>query len=90
MRITTSRRNEHWDREQIDGNSNLMEGALATLGAMATLCGYILLFIGLRGLHWSVTIAQLGATLLMTASRAWVRRGLQNFPACKVFPMGSS
>lgn len=42
--------------------------------------GYIIQFVGLRALHWSATIAQLGITLIMTAIRAWVRRGLASDP----------
>jgi hypothetical protein len=54
---------------------------------MSALFGYILLFIGLRGLNWSVTIAQLSATLLMTILRAILRRGLTATP--EVFPIPS-
>lgn len=52
----------------------------ASIGTVVSLCGYIVQFCGLRGLHWSVSIAQLGAILLMTAVRAWVRRGLADPP----------
>ncbi|KAK1729114.1 uncharacterized protein BDZ83DRAFT_67527 [Colletotrichum acutatum] len=51
-----------------------------TIGTAVSLSGYILQFVGLRGLHWSVSIAQLGAILLMAGVRAWVRRGLANPP----------
>ncbi|KAK1473027.1 hypothetical protein CCUS01_05634 [Colletotrichum cuscutae] len=51
-----------------------------TIGMAISLCGYIVQFFGLRGLHWSVSIAQLGAILLMTGVRSWVRRGLANPP----------
>jgi cadmium resistance protein CadD (predicted permease) len=43
--------------------------------------GFIVQFVGLRALHWSATIIQLGVTLLMTAVRAWVRRGLASDPS---------
>jgi hypothetical protein len=46
------------------------------LGVGLSLVGFILQFQGLRGLHWSASIAQLVAIFLMTAVRAWVRRGL--------------
>jgi ankyrin repeat protein len=46
------------------------------LGVVMGLCGFIVQFIGLRGMHWSASVAQLGATLVMTAFRAWVRLGL--------------
>ncbi|KAK1720738.1 hypothetical protein BDP67DRAFT_540407 [Colletotrichum lupini] len=51
-----------------------------SIGTVVSLCGYIVQFCGMRGLHWSVSIAQLGAILLMAALRAWVRRGLANPP----------
>ena len=86
MRITTSRRNKRWDRVQADGD--VAEGILAIVGTIASLCGYILLFIGLRGLHWSATIAQLGATLLMTVLRAWARRDLTKLPRVQSLPDG--
>ena len=86
MRITTSRRNKRWDRVQPNGD--VAEGISAIVGTISSLCGYILLFIGLRGLHWSATIAQLGATLLMTVLRAWVRRGLTNSPHVQSLPDG--
>ncbi|KAH6853752.1 hypothetical protein B0I37DRAFT_388051 [Chaetomium sp. MPI-CAGE-AT-0009] len=46
------------------------------LGALMGLCGFIVQFIGLRGMHWSASVSQLGATLIMTGFRAWVRLGL--------------
>ncbi|CAH0055787.1 unnamed protein product, partial [Clonostachys solani] len=50
------------------------------LGAVVGLCGFVVQFIGLRGMHWSASVAQLGAVLLMTGLRAWVRRGLAEPP----------
>lgn len=47
---------------------------------MVSICGYIVQFIGLRGMHWSASIAQLGATAVMTIFRAWVRRKLADPP----------
>jgi hypothetical protein len=38
--------------------------------------GFVCQFIGLRGLHWSATVAQLGVTVLLTGVRSWVRRDL--------------
>lgn len=46
------------------------------LGTMVSLTGFILQFIGLRASHWSVSVAQLGATVIMTTIRAIIRRGL--------------
>ncbi|RPA83972.1 ankyrin [Ascobolus immersus RN42] len=47
-----------------------------TVFTMCSLMGYILQFIGLRGLSWTVTIGQLGVTGVMTVFRAYLRRGL--------------
>ncbi|KAI3317682.1 hypothetical protein HD806DRAFT_526912 [Xylariaceae sp. AK1471] len=46
------------------------------IGTIISLAGFITQFIGIRGMHWSAPIAQLVAVALMTALRAWVRRGL--------------
>ncbi|KAF2199544.1 hypothetical protein GQ43DRAFT_112995 [Delitschia confertaspora ATCC 74209] len=50
--------------------------------SLLTVAGFICQFVGLRGLHWSATILQLGVTLIMTAARSWVRRGLAVNPPC--------
>lgn len=47
----------------------------AIIGTGVGLLGFIIQFIGLRGMHWSASIAQLIALAIMTALRAWVRRG---------------
>ena len=49
---------------------------LTFVGSTLSLVGWILQFFGLRGLNWSVTIAQLVATAVMTILRAVLRRGL--------------
>lgn len=54
---------------------------LAVVGTVVSLGGYIVQFIGLRGMHWSASVAQLGAIGVMTILRAWVRRGLARLPA---------
>lgn len=46
------------------------------VGTAVGLCGFVVQFIGLRGMHWSASVAQLGAVIAMAALRAWVRRGL--------------
>jgi ankyrin repeat protein len=55
----------------------------AVVGTMISLCGFVVQFIGLRGMPWSASIAQLGATLVMTILRSWVRRGLAERPVCQ-------
>ena len=58
------------------------------LGTMVSLCGFIVQFIGLRGMHWSASVAQLGAVVMMTSVRAWVRRGLAKPPRYRRLPSG--
>lgn len=54
----------------------------AVIGTAISLCGFIVQFIGLRGMHWSASIAQLLAVFIMMALRALVRRGLAKPPEC--------
>ena len=49
---------------------------LTVIAASVSTIGFIAQFIGLRGLNWSVTIAQLAATAIMTILRTAIRRGL--------------
>ncbi|KAF4466026.1 ankyrin repeat [Fusarium albosuccineum] len=60
----------------------------ALVGAIISLCGFIVQFVGLRGMHWSVSVAQLGAILMMAALRALVRRGLAMPPEDKLLNPG--
>ncbi|POS73511.1 hypothetical protein DHEL01_v208097 [Diaporthe helianthi] len=53
-------------------------------GTSISFCGYVIQFIGLRGMHWSASITQLGAVLVMTGLRAFVRRGLAHQPAAQI------
>lgn len=56
--------------------------AKAISGSFIGLIGFVVQFSGLRGMHWSATIAQLLAVFIMTCLRAVVRRGLANPPEC--------
>lgn len=53
---------------------------LTMVAVLLSLGGFVGQFLGLRGLHWSVTVMQLGATVVMTILRAWVRRMLVHEP----------
>ncbi|KAL4899026.1 hypothetical protein BDW74DRAFT_184134 [Aspergillus multicolor] len=48
--------------------------------ASMSIGGYIMQFIGLRAMHWSVAVTVLGAMLVMACTRAFVRRGLAANP----------
>lgn len=62
--------------------------ALVMFATGCSLTGFVLQFIGLRGLHWWVTVAQMGATLVMTVLRAWIRRDLAGKPFSQPLPLG--
>ncbi|CAG9983691.1 unnamed protein product, partial [Clonostachys byssicola] len=49
---------------------------LSTFGVGFALVGFVSQFIGLRGMNWAASVAQLVAALIMVAARAWLRRGL--------------
>ncbi|KAF8253393.1 hypothetical protein K440DRAFT_516671, partial [Wilcoxina mikolae CBS 423.85] len=79
--------------QNITMSRKLSEGSakfriMATFGSFATVLGFIIQFVGLRAMHWSATVAQLGATLIMTVIRSWVRRGLSVDPRPKRIPDG--
>ncbi|KAF4486756.1 Ankyrin repeat, PH and SEC7 domain containing protein secG [Colletotrichum fructicola Nara gc5] len=96
--ITTSRRPRHKSVGQSrstsqEGKQWASNGSTAlevetVLGTMTTMTGFILQFVGLRGLHWSASIAQLGAVFLMVCLKAWVRRGLATPPEAESLPSG--
>ncbi|KAF7524027.1 hypothetical protein G7054_g11554 [Neopestalotiopsis clavispora] len=77
-------------RQSVNSRTMSREGEVKTIlelkttvGTIIGLCGFIVQFVGLRGLHWSASIAQLGAVLLMAGFKAWVRRGLAEPPRCQ-------
>jgi ankyrin repeat protein len=76
--ITTSQR---WDA----GGSQqpILGETIAVIGTTVGLCGFVAQFVGLRGLHWSSSIAQLIAIGFMVVLRAWVRRNLAQLPAAR-------
>lgn len=61
---------------------------MAAIGTALSIAGFIVQFVGLRALHWSSTIMQLVATLVLTAAIAWVRRGLAKDPIAVKIPAG--
>jgi len=67
--------------------SNFIQ-TLAVTGTLISITGFVTQFTGLRGMHWSATIAQFIATLIMTVVRAWIRRGLAQRPRTDRTPQG--
>ena len=63
-------------------------GAKTVVGALVSLCGFLVQFVGMRGMHWSASVVNLGAILWMTAMRAYARRRLvESFSATNLFPL---
>ncbi|KAG0135861.1 hypothetical protein HOY82DRAFT_628660 [Tuber indicum] len=61
-------------------SATLSLNTLATAGSFVCIAGFVIQFVGIRALHWSASIAQLVATLIMTAARTWVRRKMSERP----------
>ncbi|EJT69327.1 hypothetical protein GGTG_12946 [Gaeumannomyces tritici R3-111a-1] len=62
-----------------------VEELVTVVAVFVSVSGFILQFTGLRAMHWSASVTQLGATALMTILRAWVRRNLAENP--KALPL---
>ncbi|KAF4951952.1 hypothetical protein FGADI_7068 [Fusarium gaditjirri] len=60
----------------------------AVFGTTISLFGFVIQFVGLRGMHWSASVAQLGIVVTMAGLRAWVRRGFVTPPASKQLATG--
>jgi len=56
------------------------EAVKTIIGTIVGICGFVVQFIGLHGMHWSASIAQLGAIVVMTVLRALVHRNLAERP----------
>ncbi|KAH7084761.1 hypothetical protein BKA63DRAFT_2219 [Paraphoma chrysanthemicola] len=62
--IRTSRRNR------------MSYSRMAATATLTAVVGFVIQFVGLRALHWSATVYQLGIMLMLTIVRSLVRRGL--------------
>ncbi|KAF2264918.1 hypothetical protein CC78DRAFT_215157 [Lojkania enalia] len=60
--------------------ANSMKEIMVVIGVLISLCGYIVQFVGFRGLHWSASVVQLGVIAVMAVLRVWVRRNLAIIP----------
>ncbi|KAL7941496.1 ankyrin repeat-containing domain protein [Trichoderma barbatum] len=77
--ITSSRKNHGEELDESDQKQWLGPKKLEVLtvtGTITSLIGFFAQFIGIRGMHWSVSVTSLVAVLIMTTLRALVRRGL--------------
>lgn len=64
------------NKQTSSSTENSVQSSKTTLGSFLSISGYVVQFVGLRDMHWSVSIIQLGAVVFMTAARAAIRRGL--------------
>lgn len=88
-------RKSHRVDNQANPTASTDRGSLAAvlsfktvLGTVIGLCGFVVQFVRLRGIHFSASIAQLIAVVIMTCLRAWVRRGLATPPQYTPLPSG--
>ncbi|RMJ01462.1 hypothetical protein CDV36_015794, partial [Fusarium kuroshium] len=92
--LTSSRSKDLWTAETSQKESgNAKESrrgwweALTMIGVLLGSLGFIIQFIGLRGLPWPVAVSQLMAILIMALIRALIRRGVGVIPlACVALP----
>ncbi|WAO95424.1 B30.2/SPRY domain-containing protein [Fusarium falciforme] len=92
--ITSSRSNDLWTAETSQGgSSDVNQGrrrwweGVTLVGVLLGSAGFIVQFIGLRGLPWPVAVSQLLATVFMALVRALIRRGVGIIPlACPALP----
>ncbi|WYZ35492.1 hypothetical protein EsH8_X_000139 [Colletotrichum jinshuiense] len=71
-----SNRTDSKSRNKKQGGPGRRLKALTATGTFISLLGVGGQFAGLRGMHWTASIAQLGAVVIMTILRALVRRHL--------------
>ncbi|RPB16227.1 hypothetical protein P167DRAFT_596487, partial [Morchella conica CCBAS932] len=76
--ILTSRRNEDLNDLFHPTSWAIRYGTIGA--AILSISGFIVQFMGLRGMHWSVSVAQFVSTAVMTVLRAVLRRGLSDCP----------
>lgn len=62
--------------------------SVVVIAVMVSLFGFVAQLLGLRGMHWSVTVSQLGATAIMTVLRATIRRNIIHNPRTEKLNLG--
>lgn len=87
--VTTSRRAKRSFGGVADpGDKSVSTEILTAFGSAVSVIGFVLQFVGLRAMHWSASISQLVATVIMLILRAYVRRGLSGRPYWQQVPKG--
>lgn len=59
---------------------------LVLFGVLCSMVGFVFQFVGLRNLHWSVSVAQLVAMFMTTAIRVFLHMPFSNAMRCEVLP----
>ncbi|VUC27359.1 unnamed protein product, partial [Clonostachys rosea] len=77
--IYCKKKNKYIVTSRRDGEGSGMQ-MLTVSSTLFALCGFVVQFVGLRGLHWSASVTQLGIVLFMLVCKAFVRRGLASPP----------
>jgi hypothetical protein len=85
--ITTSRRLRDAGAKRHKYHQHVLE-VKTVVGVFIGIAGFLIQFIGLRGMHWSASIAQLIAVLMMTILRSTVRRGFASPPGAEPLSSG--
>jgi len=62
--------------------------AKTVIATFTSLFGFVLQFVGLRSMHWSATVAQLGVMITMAILRCFIRRDLAKTPKTEEIPTG--
>ena len=90
--LTTSRRRTYTPSSKHSSSikstfaSALSFQNLTIVGSFMSLAGFVTQFFGIRGLHWSASIAQLVVTLAMAVVRTWIRRNMSARLGAKTLP----
>lgn len=80
--------NRNWEGPNTSAGSEKYLEFLVLTGTITSIAGFIIQFIGIRSMNWTVSVAQLTATLIMIVVRAWVRLGIANPPPTQRIPEG--
>lgn len=85
LHVLTSRRDQRLSNDGIESDFFATATIAATLFSIA---GFIVQFMGIRGMHWTVAVGQIGTTIGMAFLRAFLRRSLSEAPHAQQLPAG--
>lgn len=82
--LTSTRRDAY--RRTFMGHEYSMLKAMTVVATLTSIAGFIIQFTGIRAMNFTVAVAQLAATIVMTVLRAFVRRRLSTKPHVQKVP----